>query len=461
MKLKLIIVFTALFLSCGIASATETNWTGLNPNLGSGTFINGVLVVAPSASKASDTYHASQSVTLTATGSNTIKYTTNGTDPACPSTGTLYGGAITVNSNTTLKAVACYKSDNSFSSATSSYFYNFTCATPSIDHGGVGSYPTCEISCSSGYALSGSSCVGSAGGFVGGGGAVSIIPTTFVTINNGATIANSQNVTLSLVATGASFMMISNLSNFSDVTSWEAFTASKSWVLTAGDGVKTVYVKFRTTSGNEYSAVSDSITLQVGAIIATSTIQTATTTLTVPSLTTPTSVHSFISDLQVGSTGISVTELQKILVAGGYLIMPKGVAYGNFLGMTKTALIKYKIANGIIPTTGTVNSATRAKLNTLVVAPVSNQVVTKSSTGLGYIFKVTLRLNSKGVDVTALQKILVAGGYLVMPAGTTYGNFGSLTEKALGKYQVVNNIIKPGEPGYGTLGPKTRAKLNQ
>lgn len=201
MKLKLIIISLALLLLSGPVGATETGWSGLNPNLGSGTFVNGVLVVAPSASVAGSTYHSSQSVVLSAAGSNSIRYTTNGSDPACPATGTLYTGAVTVNSNLTLKAVSCYKSDNSFPSTIASYTYAFTCSTSSVSNGTVSSYPSCDITCNSGYTLSGSSCIASGGGGGGGGGGY-IAPTT-VSANGSTgvtmplTVTNTQTGTLS------------------------------------------------------------------------------------------------------------------------------------------------------------------------------------------------------------------------------------------------------------------------
>ena len=39
--------------------------------------------------------------------------------------------------------------------------------------------------------------------------------------------------------------------------------------------------------------------------------------------------------------------------------------------------------------------------------------------------------------------------------------FGALTEKAVQKFQVKYGIAKAGEPGYGSVGPKTRAKLKE
>jgi len=53
-------------------------------------------------------------------------------------------------------------------------------------------------------------------------------------------------------------MMIANDAGFSGA-SWESYSITKPWELTTGDGVKTVYIKFHDTLGNESTAISDSI----------------------------------------------------------------------------------------------------------------------------------------------------------------------------------------------------------
>ena len=44
--------------------------------------------------------------------------------------------------------------------------------------------------------------------------------------------------------------------------------------------------------------------------------------------------------------------------------------------------------------------------------------------------------------------------------GSETTKFGPATAAAVKKFQVKHGIAKPGEAGYGNLGPKTRAKLN-
>ncbi|MDD5370740.1 MAG: hypothetical protein PHQ40_16785 [Anaerolineaceae bacterium] len=93
-------------------------------------------------------------------------------------------------------------------------------------------------------------------------------PTGSILVNGGMGVTASPNVTLVLPTTetgsGVAQMMISNAESFSD-TSWELYSATKSWTLTGGDGSKTVYAKFKDQIGNVSSVYSDSITLDSSA----------------------------------------------------------------------------------------------------------------------------------------------------------------------------------------------------
>jgi hypothetical protein len=87
-------------------------------------------------------------------------------------------------------------------------------------------------------------------------------PTGSVVINGDNTYTTSASVTLTLSASdanGVSQMCFSN--DGSTWTAWEAYSTSKSWIMSSGDGTKTVYVKFRDAAGNPSSAYSDNIIL--------------------------------------------------------------------------------------------------------------------------------------------------------------------------------------------------------
>jgi len=67
-------------------------------------------------------------------------------------------------------------------------------------------------------------------------------------------------------------MAISNNSDFSG-GSWENYSTSKSWQLTGENGTKTVYVKFKDTSNNISSVVSDSIVLNITEVVTAPTLE--------------------------------------------------------------------------------------------------------------------------------------------------------------------------------------------
>ncbi len=67
----------------------------------------------------------------------------------------------------------------------------------------------------------------------------------------------------------------------------------------------------------------------------------------------------------------------------------------------------------------------------------------------------------RGNDVAALQQFLKTQGVDVYPEGLVTGYFGPSTRKAVGRFQLQNGIVKSArDPGYGYLGPKTRAQIN-
>ena len=114
--------------------------------------------------------------------------------------------------------------------------------------------------------ISGDKCSapGSGGGGGGGGGAAPVVVTptnAAVAIDSGNIQTESTGITLTLSATNAATMLIANKADFSDAGSWQNYATSASWTLVSGLGVKTVYVKFRSTGGGESAAVSDTIEL--------------------------------------------------------------------------------------------------------------------------------------------------------------------------------------------------------
>jgi len=104
-------------------------------------------------------------------------------------------------------------------------------------------------------------------------------PTGTIKINNDAASTSTTQVTLTLSATddksGMNQMQFSN-----DNKTWstpEAYSTTKTWTLTTGNGKKTVYVKFSDKLNNWSSAYSDTINLVTAQAPAAPVINTVTT----------------------------------------------------------------------------------------------------------------------------------------------------------------------------------------
>ena len=84
-------------------------------------------------------------------------------------------------------------------------------------------------------------------------------------------------------------------------------------------------------------------------------------------------------------------------------------------------------------------------------------------TAYAYTFTRALQKGSTGTEVSELQKVLKTD-VSVYPEGLVTGYFGALTEKAIQRFQTKYGIINYGTPastGYGLVGPRTRAKLQE
>jgi hypothetical protein len=89
------------------------------------------------------------------------------------------------------------------------------------------------------------------------------IPTGTMSINSGSATAPSRVVTLTFSAADASGTVVGMMiGNSLEAMSAEAqYQATQTWALTEGDGVKTVYVKFKDAAGNWSEPVSATIRL--------------------------------------------------------------------------------------------------------------------------------------------------------------------------------------------------------
>ncbi len=145
--------------------------------------------------------YAPVSVTLTANEPATIYYTTDGSTPTTAST--MYTVPILIGVSTTINFFAVDTAGNAESVQTATWNIYFPVLTASVN------------------------------------------------INNGATATNSSIVVLALSAatanTGASIASMQFSNDGITYSAEQAYNSSKTWTLVAGDGLKTVYVKFTET----------------------------------------------------------------------------------------------------------------------------------------------------------------------------------------------------------------------
>jgi hypothetical protein len=113
-------------------------------------------------------------------------------------------------------------------------------------------------------------------------------PQGLMQINNGASSTNINTVTLTVSATSLSGVCQMRFSNDGiwDTESWETFSTPRAWMLTNGDGVKTVYCQVRDNAGLTTSFASS---LSLTVLQATST---PTPSYSSPPLSTPSSSPS-------------------------------------------------------------------------------------------------------------------------------------------------------------------------
>jgi hypothetical protein len=154
--------------------------------------------------------------------------------------------------------------------------------------------------------------------------------------------------------------------------------------------------------------------------------------------------------LKIGSKDEEVKLLQQYLIAQGFLVMPSGVSLGYFGQVTRTALQAYQTSVGL-SAVGELGPKTRAAI---LSGGHAQAAPTGKAIGL-YNFTLPLRSGSKGTDVTKLQEILIAKGFLIMPAHVSKGYYGALTVKAVKEYQKSLGIDQ-----LGIVGPATRKALN-
>lgn len=135
-----------------------------------------------------------------------------------------------------------------------------------------------------------------------------------------------------------------------------------------------------------------------------------------------------------------------------------GISISDIIsGTTLTAppVIVTPPATSTLATSTLVATNVRATSTATVPTPLALPQATPAT-----LFTGNLSYGMRGESVKTLQRILIAKGLL--PAGSDSGFFGSLTRRAVQKFQCSQKIVCSGSvraTGYGMVGARTRAKL--
>jgi len=179
-------------------------------------------------------------------------------------------------------------------------------------------------------------------------------------------------------------------------------------------------------------------------------------------------------NLTVNSEGDDVWAFQVYLITNNILTPTGPVASkltnptGYFGNLTENALAEYQAQAGIAPASGFLGPKTRAYLQSLAGSsgvssssvPSSEPSVASPPVAATSAVSTTqsLSLGDQGPEVTTLQNILVQDNYLSTSTPFVSGTFDAVTQLGVEVFQCFHNIVCSG-PGYGTVGPKTRAAL--
>lgn len=351
------------------------------------------------------------------------------------------------------------------------------CSILSVSHGTVAAYPSCAISCDSGYSLRGTACnrisSGGSSGSSGGGGGGSSAPSSAT----GAVAVSGGSVSLAASAASPSVKFTAPdgaLDAAATITIAKVSSTSSSYAPPAGaTGLFMVGGSaFQITAVSGSTAVTDfnkPITLtftytlaQIPAGVAEanlkiyyydatakawveipSTVNTATRTITA-TVNHLTQFAIFGKKTAGGATNSTSTAATSDKLA---LIAQIQAQLNSLIAQLKE-MVKDMIAQGKY-----VSPALMA------FAPGGSAATTTAITAAPVKITRGWALGQTGEEVKTIQAIL-AKDAAVYPEGKITGYFGPATLAAVQRFQEKYGIAKAGDTGYGIVGPATRAKLN-
>jgi hypothetical protein len=285
------------------------------------------------------TFIAPVTVTLSANeAGSTIRYTLDGSDPVASLTAATYSGPISIATTKTLK-----------------YYANDQAGNAEAVKTGVYTIHTADLVAS-------------------------------VAINAGATVTNNTTVTLALSATDAAGVVSMRFSNDGvNYSPDEAYSTSKVWVLSNGDGVKTVYVRFTDGAGMLYDPVIAQIALDT----------------TAPVTTATPGAGTFIASLNVTLTANEAGSTIKYTVDGSNPVTSAtAVTYAGPINIAATTTINYFATDPA----GNVEAPFKSTLYTIHTADLVASLTINS--GATTTSSNTVTLNIAATDTAGLSTII-------------------------------------------------------
>ncbi len=225
---------------------------------------------------------------------------------------------------------------------------------------------------------------------------------------------------------------------------------SLSWTAVSG---ATSYDIYRSaTSNGTYARLGSEPTVGSG----------STTTYTDTLLTAGTTYYYKISALNLSgesasSSAVSATTNSIAVSSGG----GSPVLYTNNSSNTAT---QNNTVTTTTPSAAEIKAKAIADIRAQIAQLMQRLAELTSKPNRGQITKAFIKvlgLGSKGEEVSQLQSFLKSQGKDIYPEGIVSGEFKGLTKKAIERFQIKHQIAMPGDVGYGSFGPKTRAKANE
>jgi len=206
---------------------------------------------------------------------------------------------------------------------------------------------------------------------------------------------------------------------------------------------------------NFISGLSVNQDLNFDIVLPTTTTSSTTTTTTIPPTTT-TTVHTSGGGRSGGYIPPSTTVTTATTKSGTITTATKPI--GKVLGATiGPVTIPILPPN---PTLTDYQNLLAALIQQLAYLQSLQPTQSSTSEASHYQFNSNLQFGDSGEDVRQLQMFLQTQGTNIYPEGLVTGYFGSLTKRAVERFQVKYGIANLGEAGYGLVGPRTRTKIN-